>query len=102
MMTRWRFTSSPGKKRDEGRKAVTVRVHGPLVTNDANVVTRWATDSLGIIMRSEWEVAPLVASGALVRLLPHWHLADAPVMALVPTRKGVSARVRGFIETARA
>jgi len=102
MMTRWRFIGGPAKGGFSGRKSFSVRVNGALVSNDGSVVTRWAMDSLGIILRSEWEVAPLIATGALVRLLPQWRLASAPVMALVPTRKGVSARARGFIEAARA
>ena len=100
-MTRWRFTSSQAKDASRARKVTSVRVDGALASNDGAVVTRWAVDGLGIIVRSEWDAAPLVASGALVRLLPDWSLDPAPVMALVPTRKGASARLRRFIEAAK-
>lgn len=79
-----------------------MRVKGPLASNDGTVITRWALDGLGIMVRSEWEAAPLISHGNLVRLLPEWRLEPAPIMALVPTRKGLSLRQRRFVETARA
>lgn len=101
MTTRWRFSSNQAGEDRRTRKMVNVQVSGALSSNDGAVITRWATDGLGIMVRSEWEAGPLIASGALVRLLPQWELDAAPVMALVPTRKGVSARLRRFIEATR-
>jgi DNA-binding transcriptional LysR family regulator len=100
-LTRWRFTGDSTGEAAKARKVVTVRVAGALSSNDGTVISQWAEDGLGIMVRSEWEAAPLVASGRLVRLLPQWQLDPAPVMALVPTRKGASARLRFFIEAAR-
>jgi DNA-binding transcriptional LysR family regulator len=54
------------------------------------------------MVRSEWDAGALIASGKLKRLLPQWRLAPAPIVALVPTRKGVPARVRLFLDAARA
>jgi len=107
-VTRWRFTGGEGVEGGEGgegregaSRVVNVRVDGALASNDGAVVTRWAVDGLGIVVRSEWEAAPLIASGALVRLLPRWRLDPAPVMALVPSRKGMSARLRRLIDVTR-
>ena len=50
----------------------------------------------GIALRSEWDVAPLIAAGRLVRVLPAYTLPEAPVVALVPARRGISARSRAF------
>lgn len=69
-MTRWRFTHTRASKTSPAGKVVTVRVSGALTSNDGEVVTKWAVDGLGVIVRSEWEAAPLIASGKLVRLLP--------------------------------
>jgi hypothetical protein len=55
-----------------------------------------------MILPASFTRAPFIADGALLRLLPQWYLDAGPVMALVPTRKGVSARLRRFIEAARA
>ena len=55
-----------------------IRVTGALSSNDGTVITEWALASFGIVERSEWDVAPLLANGKLVRLLPDWHLPAAP------------------------
>lgn len=101
-LTRWRFSATGTADLAMTHKVVTVRVAGALSSNDGTVISQWAEGGLGIMVRSEWEAAPLVASGRLVRLLPQWQLEPAPVMALVPTRKGASARLRHFVEAARA
>ncbi|MBN3765702.1 LysR family transcriptional regulator [Burkholderia sp. Ac-20365] len=100
-VSRWRFEPESGRKAKEG-KAVTVRVTGALSSNDGGVIGDWAMRGLGIMVRSEWDAGALIASGKLRRLLPQWRLAPAPIVALVPTRKGVPARVRLFLDAARA
>ena len=99
-LTRWRFIPGGGTRKN-ARNEVSIRVAGPLSSNDGMAVTQWALDGLGIMARSEWEAGPLIASGRLVRLLPDWHMEQAPVFALTPTRKGASARLRLFIEACR-
>jgi DNA-binding transcriptional LysR family regulator len=45
----------------------------------------------------QWDVAPFIQRGALQRILTKWNFADADVLALVPARHGVSARVTQFV-----
>jgi DNA-binding transcriptional LysR family regulator len=97
-VSRWRFESNSAKH----EKAVTVRVSGALSSNDGGVIGDWAMRGVGVMVRSEWDAASLIAQGRLVRLLPQWRLAAAPIVALVPTRKGTPARVRYFLDAARA
>ncbi|WP_231408750.1 LysR family transcriptional regulator [Ralstonia solanacearum] len=99
-VTRWRFTEATAGRGRAGQ-VVNVRVSGALSSNDGTVISDWAADGLGVMVRSEWDAAPLLAAGNLVRLLPGWALKPAPVMALVPTRKGISPRQRLFLEAAR-
>jgi DNA-binding transcriptional LysR family regulator len=99
-VNRWRFTEINAAP-PRASKAVNVRTTGMLSSNDGTVIGDWAVDGLGIMVRSEWDAAPLLASGKLIRLLPRWRLADAPVMALVPTRKGIAAKQRLFLEAAK-
>lgn len=94
-LTRWRFKSKTEPK------GINVRVSGPLSSNDGAVVTRWTLDGVGIMVRSEWEAAPLIARGLLVRLLPEWSMDDAPILALTATRHGASARLRLFVEACK-
>lgn len=100
-VTRWRFLPGHGGQAD-ARKAVTIRVSGILSSNDGTIISDWALAGLGIVERSEWDVAPLIAAGKLVRLLPNWSLPEAPVMALLPSRTGVSSRQRAFLDALRA
>jgi DNA-binding transcriptional LysR family regulator len=80
-----------------GKASRHVRISPVLVSNDGDIVRQWAIHGQGIIVRSEWDVADAFKSGQLVQLLPEWELAPADVVALVPQRKGMSARVKAFI-----
>ncbi|WP_176053833.1 LysR family transcriptional regulator [Paraburkholderia caribensis] len=100
-VSRWRFERASGRHAKQG-KTVTVRVTGALSSNDGGVIGDWAMRGLGIMVRSEWDAGALIESGKLKRLLPQWRLAPAPIVALVPMRKGVPARVRLFLDAARA
>jgi DNA-binding transcriptional LysR family regulator len=79
-----------------------VRIDPALVSNDGDVVCQWAIQGKGIIMRSEWDVADALKAGQLAHVLPEWKLAPADIVALVPQRKGMSARVKAFIAFANA
>lgn len=99
-VVRWRM--NPVKAADAARApAEVIRVSGPLSSNDGGVVTRWALAGLGVMVRSEWEVAPLIRDGRLVRLMEDWEFDDAPVLALTPVRARTSARLQRFIESCR-
>jgi DNA-binding transcriptional LysR family regulator len=101
-IARWKFTHATANPGRTAGPSITVRVKGGLSSNDGAVITQWALEGLGVVVRSAWESAPLIKAGRLVHLLPQWRLEAAPVMALVPTRKGLSLRQRRFIEAARA
>jgi DNA-binding transcriptional LysR family regulator len=49
------------------------------------------------VLRSEWDAAEAVASGSLVRVLADWDFESAPVVLLVPSRKGRTARVQALV-----
>jgi DNA-binding transcriptional LysR family regulator len=49
-----------------------------------------------------WDVAPFVKSGELKRILTDWDFDGADVLALVPARQGISARVARFVEFLKA
>ena len=79
------------------RKSETLRIDPAFVTNDGGVARQWAEDGMGIVLRSEWDAAEAVAAGRLQRVLPDWAFGSAPVLVLVPTRKGRSARAQALI-----
>ena len=82
---------------EQKSKKQTIRVIPSLSSNDGDVVCSWAKSGLGIIMRSQWDVADALSQGHLIRLLPEWTLPDAPVVALTHRRKGMPERVHVFM-----
>jgi LysR family transcriptional activator of dmlA len=48
--------------KDRERKPTQVRVQGPLASNSGEVVRDWCLDNRGIMLRSLWDIAPLLAS----------------------------------------
>ncbi|MEV1246236.1 LysR substrate-binding domain-containing protein [Nonomuraea sp. NPDC050022] len=75
-----------------------VRVHGSLSSNDGDVVTNWALEGRGVIMRSEWHVRPHIERGELVRVLPHIPTPAADIYALIEDDGHVPRRVTELIE----
>lgn len=86
----WRFS--------RGRRTESVRVSGPLSSNDGDVVLGWALDGHGILIRSEWDLARYLESGRLRQLLPDYKLENADLYAYYPTRQHLSMRVRSFLD----
>ena len=58
---------------------------------------QWAVDGRGIVLRSIWQVGPLLREGRLARVLPD-HRQEANVWAVYPTRLAQSAKVRVCVE----
>lgn len=79
------------------RKAETLRINPAFVTNDGSVARQWAEDGLGIVLRSQWDVNDALAAGRLQRVMTDWEFGAAPVIVLVPTRKGRSARTQALV-----
>lgn len=73
-VTLWRFSRKGAE--------TPVRIHPRLASNDGNVIKKWALSGCGIIMRSEWDVAPQLNAGTLVRVLTDYQLPNADIVAL--------------------
>lgn len=86
---RWKLSGPQGPE--------TVRVSGPLSTNNGELVHQWAIDGHGIILRSLWDVGRSLADGRLLRVLPTYRQA-ADVWAIYPTRLGSAANVRVCVQ----
>ncbi len=81
-----------------GARTETVKVRGPLASNDGECVFEWALDGHGILMRSLWEAAPMLRSGRLRPVLPEWSLPPADIYAVFPTRSHLSAKTRALVD----
>lgn len=97
-VTLWRARRGPASRDSEGIGQETVRISPAYSTNDGAVAREWAEAGLGLVLRSEWDAADAISQGKLVRVLSQWHFGDAPIMLLVRTRKGRSARLQALVE----
>lgn len=96
-VTMWRFSGRKSSAQGSGKREVAVRVKPVLSSNDGDVIKQWALAGKGVMLRSEWDVADMLRTGALETLLPAWKPPPANVVALVAERKGMSARVKTFL-----
>ncbi|MES2187441.1 MAG: LysR substrate-binding domain-containing protein [Pseudomonadota bacterium] len=75
----------------------TVKVTGPLSANHGEIAVQWAVDGHGVVLRSLWDVGPLLRGGQLVQVLPDFRQ-EANVWAVYPSRLSTSAKVRVCVE----
>jgi LysR family transcriptional activator of dmlA len=80
-----------------GERERAVKVTGPLSSNNGEMVVQWAVDGHGIVLRSIWDVGPLLLQNKLVQVLPDY-TQEANVWAVYPTRLEASAKVRVCVE----
>ena len=78
-----------------------VRVSGPLSSNSGEIVLQWALDGRGVLLRSMWDVKPLLDQGRLVQVLPDYRQ-SADVWAVYPTRLANSGKLRVCVEFLQA
>ncbi|WP_010461042.1 LysR family transcriptional regulator [Acidovorax radicis] len=85
----------------QGERQETLKVRGMLSTNDGAAATVWALEGHGVLMRSEWDVAPHLAAGRLQRVLAGWMLPAADVTLVYPTKSDLSAKTRALADFLR-
>lgn len=90
---RWEF--------EKGRRSLAVGVDGPLIVDDAAVLVRAALDGAGLAFALEEQVAPHLASGALVRVLEDWCPPFAGYFLYYPSRRQQPAALSALIDTLR-
>ena len=74
-----------------------IKVTGPLSTNHGEVAVQWALAGRGIVLRSVWDVRPLLEAGELVQVLPEV-TQPANIWAVYPARLAASAKVRVCVD----
>lgn len=86
----WTLVSAEG--------SASVKVGGALSANHGEVAVDWALAGHGILLRSEWDIAPYLRSGELVRVLDGWSGVEADIHAVFLQRHQLSAKVRSFLD----
>jgi DNA-binding transcriptional LysR family regulator len=79
-----------------GTRRTSVKVRGPLSSNDGDCAVAWALKGHGILMRSQWDTAPYFRSGRLQPVLEDWALPPADIYLVHPNKANLSAKIRVF------
>ncbi len=81
-----------------GQSVESVKVRGPLTSNDGESVMRWALEGHGIMIRSAWDVSPALRNGNLLEILPEWGLPSADIYVVFATQNHMSAKTRALVD----
>ena len=88
--TRWDFQGPQG--------LVGVDVRPKLKSNDGSALCQATLDGLGVSVLADYLVAPALARGELVELMPDHHLPDLWLKALVPANRIELPRIRSLLQ----
>lgn len=86
----WPIQTSEGVQR--------IEVAGPLECDDGDILTNWAVDGKGIIMKPLFEVASYIKSGALCPVMEHQPPVSVQMACLFSHRRGQDPKTRLFID----
>lgn len=92
---RWNFHWPDGTR--------TIRVTGNRISDDADVVRRWAVAGLGVVYKSRLDLWPDLAAGRLVEIFPAEYGQPAPLQLLAAHRSALTPAVlalRDFLAAA--
>jgi DNA-binding transcriptional LysR family regulator len=89
----WRFADPGGGER-------TVRVAARFQVDRAEAAIAAAREGRGVLCALSYQVAPDLASGALVRLLEAFERPPVPVRLVYPSARLLAPRVRAFLDFA--
>jgi DNA-binding transcriptional LysR family regulator len=85
-----------------GGRTITIPARPRVVANEQQANESACLAGLGLGLLSSLDVAPLVALGQLVRLLPDWSVRALDIWALTPQREAQPAKVRLAIQAIKA
>ncbi len=83
---------------DDAGKVHAVRVRSVMQTNNGDTALQAAVAGMGIIWQPSFLVGPELRAGRLVPLLPGWRIPDIDVLAVYPSRRHLTAKVRTMID----
>lgn len=86
----WVFRSAAGER-------IKVPVRGPAHANNGPLLAELAAQGLGLTSAPDFILQPLIDSGRLLEVLGDWRPQPLTIYAVYPTRRHLSAAVRGFV-----
>jgi DNA-binding transcriptional LysR family regulator len=83
---------------DAGGQAHAVKVQCVMHTNNGDTARAAALGGMGVIWQPTFLVGADLRAGRLQRVLPDYHMPDIDVLAVYPSRRHLSAKVRVMID----
>lgn len=90
----WRLRGS----NRSNRKTISLAAPAQLRADDGCVIHEWALAGLGIMLKSEIDVADDIADNRLERVLPDWDGGEAPIVALYPSGQHLPLKTRVLLD----
>ncbi len=87
----WRLTHQ------DGREAI-VRMRPVMYSNNGDTARAAALAGQGVIWQPTFLIGEDLKTGRLKRLLPDWNLPDIDILAVYPSRRHLSAKVRLMVD----
>ncbi len=81
-------------------ESISAPIEGPVDADDGDVLTQWALDGLGIVLKPRFEVAEYLANGRLVEPLPDARPQPVTLGVIYPSRRMLPPRTKTFIDLA--
>ncbi|WP_350334397.1 LysR family transcriptional regulator [Coralliovum pocilloporae] len=81
-----------------GTRLETITVRGNSIVNDSMLVRQWALDGLGIVLKSELDVASDLKAGRLVPLLEDYASPPTPLQIIFPPGRSQPRRIHALVE----
>jgi DNA-binding transcriptional LysR family regulator len=86
---------------EKGGEELEVKMNGPLVINDGEMLEAAALDGLGLAYTFESQVAPFIADGRLIRVLEDWCQPFSGYHLYYPSRRQHTAAFALLVEALR-
>ncbi|MFM0207795.1 LysR family transcriptional regulator [Paraburkholderia sediminicola] len=83
---------------DSEKKAHTVKVNYHMHTNNGDTARAAALAGQGVIWQPTFLIGDDLRAGKLIQLLPDYRLPDIDVLALYPSRRHLSAKIRAVVD----
>lgn len=88
----------PWRLFDAGGHELLVSAPARLRVDNGDAVHDWCVAGLGIMLKSQVDVAADLRAGTLEHVLPGWHAGDTPIVALFPDRATMPRKTRVFLD----
>ena len=95
---RYGTTIEPWRLQGPNGATASFAAAGRLRVDDGDAVHDWGLAGLGIMLKSEVDVAADLVAGRLERVLPNWHGGEAPVVALFPSARHLPLKTRVLLD----